>query len=125
MKRLLATTLIRVLGAATSAAAGKAVIYSGAHGGDFPSKPEKLRYSNDETGGQGTLKLTKLDWEKWGSAKAISRATVKLCPESADCFTIDGVVKAKKLEVLDSIGYYRELAVKFGQNGIKFELPTP
>ena len=26
---------------------------------------------------------------------------------------------------LDSIGYYRKLVVYFGQNAIKFSLPTP
>src|ERR1700754_1760125 len=111
MKRLLGLTLALVLTTAAVAAA-KTVIYSGAHGGDFPSKPEKLKYSNSETASQGSVKIKDLDWKSWGSSKATSAATVKLCSDAGGCFTtFDASVKAKKREEIDTIGYYRKLVV--------------
>jgi hypothetical protein len=128
MKRLLGLTLALVLVlAVAAAAAAKTVIFTDAHGGDFVSKPEKLKYSNADTGHQGTLKVKDLHWKNWGSDKATSSsATVKLCSDAAGCFTTeDASAKAKKRQELDSIGYYRKLVVYFGQNAIKFSLPTP
>jgi hypothetical protein len=125
MKRLLGITLALVL-ASTAVAAAKTVIYSGAHGGDFPSKPEKLKYSAAETDSQQSVTLRDLDWKHWGSDKATSPTTAKICSDAGGCFTTsDASVKAKKREELDTIGYYRKLVVYFGQNAIKFSLPTP
>jgi hypothetical protein len=125
MKRLIALTAALVL-ACTAAAAAQTVIYSGAHGGDFPSKPEKLKYSAAETDSQQSLKLKDLDWKNWGSDKATSPTTAKICSDAGGCFTTsDASVKAKKLVELDTIGYYTKLVVYFGQNAIKFTLPTP
>ena len=113
-----------VLSAAVAAA--RTVIFTESHGGDFVSKPEKLKYSNADTDHQGTLKVKDLHWQNWGSGKATSPAEVKLCSNAGGCFTTeDASAKAKKRQELDSIGYYRKLVVYFGQNAIKFSLPTP
>ncbi len=125
MKRLLAVTAALVL-ATASAASARTVIYSGAHGGSFPSKPSKLKYSADESDTTQSFKLKSLVWAHWGDSKASSPAKVKACSSSAGCFTTrDASVTAKKLVELDSIGYYTKLVVTFGQNRIKFPLPTP
>ena len=124
MRLALLTTVVLLV--AAPAALAKTFIYTGAHGGDFLSKPEKLKYSSSESGGQGTVKAKDLDWSNWGDGKATSPATVKLCQDNADCFTTsDASVKAKKRVSLDSIGYYTKLVVYFGQNAIKFSLPSP
>ncbi len=125
MKRLLALTCVFVLAFASTALA-KTVIYSGAHGGSFPSKPSTLKYSQDETDSVQSVKLKHLDWKNWGDSKASSPTTLKSCADAGGCFTTaDATVKAKKLVTLDSIGYYTKLVVFFGQNAIKFSLPTP
>ncbi|MDX6583081.1 MAG: hypothetical protein QOI10_2265 [Solirubrobacterales bacterium] len=125
MKRLALISCCLLL-ATASAAIAKTVIYSGAHHGSFPSKPSKLKYSAGETGTTQSVKAKDLDWKNWGDSKATSTATVTLCSDSAGCFTTsDASVKAKKREVIDTIGYYRKLVVYFGQNAIKFSLPTP
>jgi hypothetical protein len=125
MKRLIALTAALVL-ACTAAAAAQTVIYSGTDGGTFPSEPGKLKYSKSETGTQESLKLKNLDWKNWGSDKATSPTKAKICSGSGGCFTTtDASVKAKKRVELDTIGYYTKLVVSFGQNAIKFELPTP
>jgi hypothetical protein len=124
--RLLAFISAAVLLAAAPAALAKTVIYTGAHGGDFLSKPEKLKYSAKETGTTQSVTLKNLSWKQWGDSKATSPTTAKLCSDQAGCFTTsDASVKAKKLVSLDSIGYYTKLVVSFGQNQIKFSLPTP
>jgi hypothetical protein len=125
MKRLL--VLICTLTLATAAvASARTVVYSGAHGGSFPSKPSKLKYSAGDTGSSQSLKLKELDWNGWGEAKAISPTKLKACSDAAGCFrTRDASVKAKQRVELDSIGYYTKLVVVFGQNKIKFPLPTP
>ena len=126
MMKKLALIPAAVLLIAAPAAAAKTVIFTGAHGGDFVSKPAKLKYSDEQTDGQGSVKVKDLDWSDWGDGKATSPATVKLCQDNADCFTTsDASVKAKKRVSLDSIGYYTKLVVFFGQNGIKFDLFTP
>jgi hypothetical protein len=116
-----------VLLIAAPAALAKTLIFTDAHGGDFVSKPEKLKYSNTETSGQGTVKAKDLDWKHWGDDKATSPATVTLCnADGNECFTTsDASLKAKKPVSLDSIRYYTKLKVYFGQNGIKFDLFTP
>lgn len=125
MRRLLVIAAVLVL-ATASAALAKTVIYSGAHSGSFPSKPSKLKYSAGETGTQQSLKLKDLEWKDWGDSKATSPTTLKSCSDQAGCFTTtDASVKAKKPVTLDSITYYTKLVVLFGQNGIKFSLPTP
>ena len=126
MKKLAVVTAAVLLITAPAALA-KTVIFTDAHGGDFVSKPEKLKYSDAQTGGQGTVKAKDLDWSHWGDGKATSPATVTLCDaDGRDCFTTsDASLKAKKRVSLDSIGYYTKLAVTFGQNKIKFTLPTP
>jgi hypothetical protein len=124
--RLFALLTAAVLLAAASSAAAKTVIFSDAHGGSFPSKPSKLKYTNDETGSQGSVTAKNLDWTHWGDSKATATATVKICSNQGGCFTTsDASVKAKKRVVLDTIGYYRKLIVYFGQNAIQFSLPTP
>src|SRR3954466_8830140 len=113
-----------VLLIATPVAFAKTVIFTDAHGGDFVSKPEKLKYSAQETDGTNSVKAKDLSWKNWGNPKATSAATVKICSESGGCFTTsDASVKAKKRQVIDTIGYYRKLVVYFGQNAIKFSLP--
>ena len=126
MKKL-AIVIAAVLLVAAPAALAKTVIFTDAHGGDFVKKPEKLKYSNAETGGQGTVKAKDLHWSDWGDGKATSPATVTLCnADGNECFTTsDASLKAKKRIELDSIGYYTKLVVLFGQNGIKFPLFTP
>ncbi len=115
-----------VLLVAAPAALAKTFIYTGAHGGDFLSKPEKLKYSANETHTTQSVKVKDLRWNDWGDGKATSPATAKLCSDDAGCFTTsDASVKAKKRVSLDSIGYYTKLVVYFGQNAIKFSLPTP
>ncbi len=124
--RLLAWITAAVLLATASTALAKTVVYSGTHGGEFLSKPGKLKYSAKETGTTQSVTLKDLHWNHWGDGKAISPATAKLCSDQAGCFTTeDASVKAKKLASLDSIGYYKKLVVSFGQNQIKFSLPTP
>src|SRR4051794_12789728 len=124
--KTVALTAAAVLLIAAPAALAKTVIFTDAHGGDFVSKPEKLKYSDSETGGQGSVKIKDLGWSHWGDGKATSPAKVKLCSDQGGCFTTtDASVKAKKRQVLDTIGYYRKLVVYFGQNAIKFSLPTP
>ena len=124
--KLIALITAAVLLIAAPAALAKTVIYTGAHGGDFVSKPEKLKYSSSETHTTQSVKLKDLSWSHWGDGKATSPATAKLCSDDAGCFTTeDASVKAKKRVSLDSIGYYTKLAVTFGQNKIKFSLPTP
>jgi hypothetical protein len=125
--KLIALVAATVLLVTAPAALAKTVIFTDAHGGDFVSKPEKLKYSNEDTGGQGLLKVKNLGWSNWGDGKATSPATVKLCnADGNECFTTsDASVKAKKRQELDSIGYYTKLVVYFGQNAIKFSLPTP
>src|SRR5215208_5410136 len=96
-----------VLLIAAPAALAKTFIYTGAHGGDFVSKPEKLKYSAEETGTTQSATLKDLDWKHWGDGKATSPTTVKLCSDQGGCFTTsDASVKAKKRVSLDSIGYY-------------------
>ena len=125
MKRLILLTGLCLLVTAPAAIA-KTVIYSGAHHGSVPSKPSKLKYSEDETDGTNSVKAKDLDWKNWGESKATSPATVTLCSDAGGCFTTsDASVKAKKRVVLDTIGYYTKLVVYFGQNAIKFSLPTP
>lgn len=125
MKRLALLTCCCLLATASTALA-KTVIYSGAHGGSFPSKPSTLKYSQDETDSVQSLKLKDLNWKNWGDSKATSPTTLKSCADAGGCFTTtDASVKAKKLVTLDSIGYYTKLVVYFGQNAIKFSLPTP
>jgi hypothetical protein len=126
MKKLALVTAAVLLVAAPAAFA-KTSIYSGAHHGSFPSKPEKLKYSASDTGDYGgTVKAKDLHWKHWGDAKATSPSTVTLCGQQGGCFTTsDASVKAKKRVSLDSIGYYTKLVVYFGQNAIKFSLPTP
>ena len=115
-----------VLLIAAPAALGKTFTYTGADGGDFVSKPEKLKYSAKETVSAQSVKAENLSWRHWGKDKATSNAEVTLCSDSAGCFTTkDASVKAKKRVELDSIGYYTKLVVTFGQNQIKFSLPTP
>jgi len=126
MKKLAILTAAVLLIAAPAALA-KTLIFTDAHGGTFVKKPEKLKYSDTETSGQGTVKAKDLDWSHWGEDKATSDATVKLCnADGNECFTTsDASVKAKKPVTLDSIRYYTKLKVYFGQNGIKFDLFTP
>jgi hypothetical protein len=125
MKRLILLTGLCLL-VTPSAALAKTVMYTGAHGGDFVSKPDKLKYSAKETESSQSAKIQNLSWHHWGNGKATSTAKVTLCSDNAGCFTTkDASVKAKKREVLDTIGYYRKLVVYFGQNAIKFALPTP
>ena len=124
MKRLAVITCCFFL-ATASAAFAKTVIYSGAHGGSFPSEPAKLKYSESETGTVQSLKLKALDWKNWGGSKATSPAELTACSDAAGCFTTDASVKAKKRVSLDTVGYYTKLVVSFGQNAIKFSLPTP
>jgi hypothetical protein len=124
--KLLALISAAVVLTTASAAIAKTVIYSGADHGSFPSKPAKLKYSAKDTGTSQSLKAKNLDWKHWGDGKATSPAKVTLCSDSAGCFTTaDASVKAKKRVTLDSIGYYTKLVVYFGQNAIKFSLPTP
>ncbi len=123
--RLALTAAVLVL-AAAPAALGKTVIYTGAHGGDFLSKPEKLKYSEKESGSTQSLKLKDLHWKHWGDGKATSPTELTACSDEAGCFTTrDASVKAKKRVSLDTIGYYTKLVVSFGQNAVKFRLPTP
>jgi hypothetical protein len=125
MNRLLLLTTALLLVMASTALAST-VIYSGAGGGSFPSEPAKLKYSAGETGTTQSFKLTNLDWKNWGKTKATSPAKVKACSSAAGCFTTsDASVKAKKRVKIDTIGYYTKLVVSFGQNAIKFPLPTP
>src|SRR3954447_23933283 len=124
--KTIALTAAAFLLIAAPAALAKTVIFTDAHGGDFVSKPEKLKYSAQETDGTSSVKAKDLSWKNWGHSKATSAATVKICSESGGCFTTsDASVKAKKRQELDTIGYYRKLVVYFGQNAIKFSLPTP
>jgi hypothetical protein len=125
MKRLLALTFVIAV-SATAAAAAQTVIYSGVQHGSYPDEPHKLKYSAAETDTQQSIKLLNLDWTHWGSDKATSSATATICSDAAGCFTTDAAsVKAKKLVELDTVGYYTKLVVSFGQNAIKFSLPTP
>ena len=125
MKLIALITAVVVLAAAPAAVA-KTFIYTGAGGGDFVSKPDKLKYSAKETDSSQSAKLQNLSWNHWGDGKATSNAKVTLCSDQAGCFTTkDASVKAKKHVSLDSIGYYTKLVVSFGQNQIKFSLPTP
>ena len=124
--KLIAIVTAAVLLVAAPAAFATTVIYTGANGGDFVSKPAKLKYSANETDTTQSVKLKDLNWKHWGDGKATSPATAKLCSGEAGCFeTSDASVKAKKRVSRDSIGYYTKLVVTFGQNKIKFELPTP
>ena len=124
--KLIAILTAAVLLVAAPAALAKTYVYTGAHGGDFLSKPSKLKYSAKETDTTQSATLKDLHWKHWGDEKATSPTTAKFCSDQAGCFTTeDASVKAKKLVTLDSIGYYTKLAVTFGQNKIKFSLPTP
>jgi hypothetical protein len=123
--RLIVLISTVVLLATASTALAKTVIYSGAHGGSYPSKPAKLKYSERETGTTQSLKLKDLAWKHWGDGKPTSPATLEACSDEAGCFETDASVKAKKRVSLDTIGYYTKLVVSFGQNAIKFRLPTP
>ena len=64
-----------------SAAIAKTVIYTGAHGGDFLSKPDKLKYSANETGTTQSAKLKDLQWKHWGDGKATSPTTATFCSD--------------------------------------------
>ena len=128
MKKIIVLSLLLALGAsAPAAAAGKTRIYSSVGAASFLVEPTKLKYTPDDFGGSQTYSLKGLEWERWGKAKADGVGTLKSCVDGGDCFTVDATVKAT--HVLrnddDPDRYYRRLRVVFGQNAVKFNLPTP
>jgi hypothetical protein len=128
MKKLLVLSVLLALAATVPAsAAGKVRIYSSLGVGSFLVEPEKLKYTPDEFGGSQTFAIKDIDWESWGKSKAEGEGTLKSCVDGGDCFTVDATLKASHLLKNDGDPdrYYGRLRVVFGQNAVKFNLPTP
>ncbi len=101
------------------------VMYSGAKGGAFVYEPAKLRYSKADTDAGIAVVIKHIEWSDWGAKAATGNGTLRGCPAGGACFKSDVVLKARKLESLDTIGYYTKLGLTFGQQRFGFPLPTP
>ena len=101
------------------------IMYSGAEGGSFPYKPAKLKYSKRETDAGIAVVIKGIEWSDWGAAAATGLGALRGCPVDGDCFESDVVLKARRLESHDTIGYYRKLTLTFGQQRFGFTLPLP
>ncbi len=101
------------------------IMYSGADGGSFPYEPAKLKYSKRETGAGIAVVIKGIEWSDWGAKAATGNGTLRGCPAGGACFESDVVLKARRLESRDTIGYYRKLSLTFGQQRFGFPLPTP
>jgi hypothetical protein len=112
--------------ATVAVAAAKTLIFNGAHGGGFDSTPSKLRYSTDQSGTGQFLKLRHLRWNGWGTGKARAHGKLRACTaHGTGCFVSPAEVKAKRLVESNGDGFYTKVTIDFGQNRIKFPLPTP
>ncbi len=101
-------------------AAGAAVrIYTDAGGGSFVREPSKLRYAANHTGVDAPVTLKRLDWKRWGSAKANADGHLKVCVPGNPCYSGPARVKARRLRD----GYYRKLAIRIDRQGLTFPLP--
>jgi opacity protein-like surface antigen len=129
MKKTLALSVLLALAlsAPAAAGAGKARIYSSVGVSSFLVEPTKLKYTPDDFGGSQTYSLKQLEWDDWGKAKVEGTGVLKSCVDGGDCFTVDATVKASHLLKNDGDPdrYYGRLRVVFGQNAVKFNLPTP
>lgn len=121
------SVLLAIVASAPAAAAGKTRIYSSVGVASFIVEPTKLKYTPDDFGGHQSYSLKGLEWEDWGKSKTEGIGTLKSCVDGSDCFTVDATVKASKLlkNGGDPDSYYGQLRVVFGQNSVKFNLPTP
>ncbi len=126
-KLLLLSVLLTIATTAPATAAGKARIYSSVGVASFLVEPAKLKYTPDDFGGEQSYALKRLEWTRWGKAKAKGTGTLKSCLDGEDCFTVDAAVKASKLLKNDGDPdrYYGKLRITFGQNAVKLGLPTP
>lgn len=120
LKLLLFCLAIAAL-AVPAAASAAALIYTDAGGGSYVSEPAKLRYAYNHTGVDAPVRLKRLKWERWGSAKANASGHLRVCIPPGPCFSGPAKVKARGLDG----GYYTRLLIRIeGGQGLTFPLPA-
>jgi len=120
-----ALTTIALTAALPASAGNEVRIYSGAHGGSFPVKPEKLKYSVAETGAGIAVVYKNIEWADWGARPATGHGKIRGCPTTGSCFTSDVVLKARRQRSRGAIRYYTRLVATFGQQRFGIRLPLP